>query len=846
MIRENKLLEKQLVGTALDIMSKFNIVPPSAGGGGSSGPQPPLKPPTPPEDEPKNKKGKGKGQEGEPQNKKKQEEKDEEKDKDKEREGEDQKEKEEQKNKGEDEKEQEDKEDEKEGDDEKENESDNKEGDDTGTGKKAKDLQEAIERLKEMNEDGSLDDVIKDLQEQLDKLNKQGVEDEHKIVDGVPDFEKKVYTPRPGEKDDIDKKYVERTIKDNESREVTGEASGARGILSALVKDSNTDIAVVIEYLLSTIIKQGQTMNDMFESKSAKATKLSEDVISAVQRERSPAQAQRAETIRSGDSGSLVLNPMVGSSESDYLQATVAKSILISIDDSGSMHSFLSAAMSSEDIDRLYSQISKDIDKALTNSDIEYIMSISSNLQAHLEDERLLDIIKRVAEALYVSQDKNVILSMLLASIMRNLHLISSSFGHLMGIGYCSEAPFSYLCGLPIVRSAAGGGYYIELSMKEAVTSGVLSTKGVSNKGNLTPEYVANKPKINEFFSNVHGGNQSAYDVGKSWGTLFKHFFTLSAGLNKMLGVSEHVHYDWAIGIMHLTDLFYEVSNGFVKGFYDGLNNAKVPYEVSFLSPYNKKIADFNANEFVDRVLSTEQMREIAKYTTAVKVKFDSDTGVLIGYDADTGEPFISCKIIFADLAIFSFGSRDNDLSHLKADYEAVKNRLKGMDLKKVIALLEEGYGMDTLLLNSYKVFSENQATVAVLLLLSKIFKLKIFMDSLDKDPSKISVKNLHEMVYEYRKQILHSGQVIQHILSRVARARNKSSGSIGFRLSKSDRDLDAFIMSLGSYDKVPDNYVSAIYESDLSVFNGGDKKGIHFDLKEYLKRSVPSITVAI
>jgi hypothetical protein len=52
--------------------------------------------------------------------------------------------------------------------------------------------------------------------------------------------------------------------------------------------------------------------------------------------------------------------------------------------------------------------------------------------------------------------------------------------------------------------------------------------------------------------------------------------------------------------------------------------------------------------------------------------------------------------------------------------------------------------------------------------------------------------------------------------------------------------------MSLGSYDKVPDNYVSAIYESDLSVFNGGDKKGIHFDLKEYLKRSVPSITVAI
>lgn len=679
------------------------------------------------------------------------------------------------------------------------NESDEKQKEKESKKKMLDDIKRNIEDLKKLAEkDKSIQDVIDKLEKAKDELEKEvgaaGDGDKKDEYHTKGNVEKKKYNPDlSSQSKGIDNTFIDNMTHDYE---VSGNASNVKNFIKQFISSTDLDVAVFAEYLLDTVIKTGMAMNSMFDNFS--------DILSnplpeskTVERSRSPIQAINIESFRqTGDDAPSAVVTNVIAKEHEPTYSHLVKSIVISFDTSGSMHSFFTEAIQNPArVINMYKNIVHDFDKLIKKTDLYKLIEENKFDFESKEHQSLIEKTIEMFKKEVGESNSNEFMTVLLLSMISRLDYISGSFDHFMGVINAAESPYGAMFGLPIIRRNNEGAYYLEFSMREALTDGDLSNsleKTVLTRQDLgTKQMLYLKPYINSFMTYLSGGNESSYEVGYAWGVFFKTVMALSGLLNYYIQGSDvkPCDYSYCIGIMHVTDLYYETSSGFVSGFYSGISSRDMAktYELTKFFAYGNKYSLFVIDQAYNKkvaqpddmkenmVLPVEILQKLISNIERVEVEFKS--GKLFIYVNENGKKILTSRVnvVFSDLSVFSFGDRTNDIKYFESEASSIFNlnhiyQLKEEDLKDII----QTKGFRSLLPNKVIVNQEDAYTIFSILLSSMLVRAKLVSD-IQKDLSNISAsdsfisKTIIEYLREVKKYILNSNRsIMKKILNNI------------------------------------------------------------------------------
>ncbi|MEM4483933.1 MAG: hypothetical protein QXS19_08445 [Candidatus Methanomethylicia archaeon] len=574
---------------------------------------------------------------------------------------------------------------------------------------KLKNLEDEIKKIedliKEAKENGldtsGLESLLNDLKKAKDFIESQQEDEKKESVD--KGTKKKRYEPNISDGSGIDSTALNNNM---EEQAVSGARSGFKAILSQLINDNGTVVSAFIEYILNVVVKKGLAMQSMFDTLDKTPESVYKPSPGISQRDKAPAQASRIEKVRSGSSDSRVITPVVRTTEDMPFAVENVKSIFISIDDSGSMHSYLNEALSYDPNKIISNPLIRNFNASFENNNGENVVSkiINNEISSEELNKFVMDIYNDIKP--YLSDTDNNFLSILTAGIIGSLERISAQFDNFAGLIYAGEKPFKCLAGAPVLKKSSGGNYltydfyrYYENSVKE--------------------KYVK---EIYNFISEVSGGNDPSYNVGLAWGKIICNMVVLSTAAHlyskNVSGDKEYVsnriksveslRYNWAIGLFHFTDLYYNNEHGFLKGFYDAIkdfnsNDISIVQNTSSLDTFKdvavltlpqQKLSDTSVEkaygedveELFDKHLGLVDFANMLNLISVLKEKlsFKYENGLFkVYYD---NKELSSVRIILTDVSIFCFGYYDQAKKYLN---EEMKN-FKELDIIRKTYSLDE------------------------------------------------------------------------------------------------------------------------------------------------------------
>lgn len=573
---------------------------------------------------------------------------------------------------------------------------------------KLKNLEEEIKKvedlIKEAKESGldtsGLESLLNDLKKAKEFIESQQESD--RIESKDKGTKKKKYSPNISDGSGIDSTALSNNM---EEQVVCGSRSGFKAILSQLINDNGTVVSAFIEYMLNVVVKRGLAMQSMFDTLDRTPESIYKPSSGISQRDKAPAQAARIEKVRSGSSESRVITPVVRTTENTPFAVENVKSIFISIDDSGSMHSYLNEALSYDPNKIASNPLIRSFNISFENNNGDEI--VHKIVNDKISDEEMRKFISNIYNDVspHVSSLNNNFLSILTAGIIGSLERISAQFDNFAGLIYAGESPFKCLAGAPVLKKSSGGNYLIYDFYR-------YYEKGKNEK------YLR---EISNFIKEVSGGNDPSYNVGLAWGKMICNMIVLSTAAHlyskNVIGDKEQIlsrirhleslRYNWAIGLFHFTDLYYDNEKGFLKGFYDAIEGFKssdisIAQSVSSLSPSNDVTVLFlpkqgvggdsidegyseDAEELFDKHLGLVDFANILNLINTLKeqLSFKYENGLFKTYYSN--KELSSVRVILTDVSIFCFG-----------DYRETENYLSGeMNNFKRLDIIKKTYSLD-------------------------------------------------------------------------------------------------------------------------------------------------------
>ncbi|MEM1973696.1 MAG: hypothetical protein QXN68_02780, partial [Thermoplasmata archaeon] len=569
---------------------------------------------------------------------------------------------------------------------------------------------------------------------------------------------------------EIDHNYRNAAKNELDSNTVSGAKGG--GLLSMhaqITSDPEVLFGILMSYMLNKFEKIGLEMQDALTQYEKSVGLETEIDISESSRDRSPVQAARIER-QISPSGDITVTTV--RAENDvYKKTSVVKSIFVSLDDSGSMHSFISnALMAKREIKDYVTKVNNIVDKFIKNYGSNTFVARQSNANVSADEnmekiESVLSsnnkeefknfykkIVDYVNENLKDDEDSAWFMNLALYSMLNNFDRFVKSVDNIAGLAKASESPYEMLCGT-FVSTKKGYSYW--------------------NFKNNTPDII--KSTISEFMSNTHGGNEDSYTVGKFWGAAIAYMMFVNAALHILnspnFSPAKLLRYDWAIGIMHLTDLYYELK-GFVRGFYDGIYNfvdivkskkvnlvlgnvSLLPEGDSIYMPTHAK-DEMTMNNYQKLSELLNYLGNDSDFVEKIDVKYED-------YRFNTyfnGKLVSSIKPVLLDVAIFNFGKHATEevKRFIKNEYILATHagHLEGKTLKDLSVQVKKGA---VVLPKRMTVYNESSLLLFSLVLVSKVVLYKEIKNrlkaGLDEDSVIEYAQSLKRDIYKYVNNIL-------------------------------------------------------------------------------------------